>query len=174
MNDWNSISKLAYKILFETYKDYNYELLSDAYIAWDKAVKSYDPSKGAFTTHYAMTLRGHISDMYKYSGLVHIPVNKKKTELYSTTSLDTPINESGDTLGDILISETDDSIDLTDKINKVIKISENKTGKLKESLNHIINKLKDDEYIIPRSERCNIYNARQFIKERMKNETIQL
>ena len=106
---WEQIEKLTYKILYEEYTDYELSLLGESYILFDKIKDEYDPTKAAFTTFYAMRLRGHLSNYLKYNDeLIHIPVLQKATTQQIYTSIHTKLSADSEfTLGDTLPSSYD-------------------------------------------------------------------
>lgn len=111
---WEEVQAYARHILYTKYKDYDDELLGEAYIAFKKAESTFDPLKASFLTHFKHTLIGHLKDVFKYSGsVIHIPVDKKSDVVYKYTSFDAPIGEDGTlTIGDTIASTVESPDDI--------------------------------------------------------------
>jgi hypothetical protein len=146
--------------LYEEYNDYGLELLSDAYIVFDKIKDSYDETKSAFTTYYANHLRWHISHLNRYDGIVHIPVLQKSTTYHNYISLDTPFGNSEFTYADILEDTSPNNENYNDIISTIESIKFTKAER--ECVPYIIS-----GDVHPRRLRTMMANTKQKIADRL-------
>jgi len=113
---WNEVQAYARHILYTKYKDYNDELLGESFIAYTKALETFDPLKASFLTHFKYTLLGHLSDYHKYNdNLIHIPRNKLADVEHKYIGFDSPIGDTSNamTFGDTIAyapQSTDDDL----------------------------------------------------------------
>lgn len=138
--DWKDIELLTYKILYEEYKDYDKSLLGEAYIAFDRARSSYDETKSAFTTYYAIKLRSHLQYYLRYnSDLIHVPLLKRDTDKVICNSIHTKINDSESTIEDMIASNAQTDCELSYKQTRDYLLNQLKTDKEKECADYILN-----------------------------------
>lgn len=164
---WEQIEKLTYKILYEDYNDYDLSLLGEAYILFDKIKDEYDPTKSAFTTFYAMRLRGHLSNYHKYNDeLIHIPVLQQSSNKQIYTSIHTKLSADSEfTLGDTLPSSyyTDTELSYNSlKEYLMTEIDVNASESI--CMDYLIN---EKEY--PRELRTHMYNLKNKIRNILSN-----
>lgn len=185
IKEWIEIKALVCKILYEEFKvpwyelnNESSELLSESYIGYDKAVKSFDPSKNIkFTTWCAFIIRCHLKDYLKYNNsLIHIPVNKKETEFIETKSIDAKYGDSDFILSDTLTSdyETDSDTLINEELSIVLSIinqlEHTLSGKELTALQFIKYGIIDDDDKVKYDEhRQYLYNVRKLIKEKLNN-----
>lgn len=182
IKEWIEIKALVCKILYEEFKvpwyeinNESSELLSESYIGYDKAVKSFDPSKNIkFTTWCAFIIRCHLKDYLKYNNsLIHIPVKKKDSEYIQTDSLDEKYGDSEFTLSDVLSSdyETDSDTMINEELSHVLAIindlSTTLSGNMLKALQWLKMDIINDENIPLPVSREYLYQVRKIIKTRM-------
>lgn len=164
---WEQIEKLTYKILYEEYNDYELSLLGEAYILFDKIKDEYDPTKAAFTTFYAMRLRGHLSNYLKYNNeLIHIPVLQKATTQQIYTSIHTKLSDNSEfTLGDTLPSSDDTDTELSYNALKEYLMTEIDVNYSESICMDCL--IHEKEY--PRELRTHMYNLKNKIRSKLIN-----
>ena len=178
IKSWDEIKLLVYKVLMEEFNVYyrdidnGCELVSEAYIAYDKAVKSYDSSKSQFTTYCMIVIRGHLKDYLRYnSSLIHIPVKKKDSTTIETFSIYVQ-NESGDEyISSIPAHDSDDNSVSLDAFIHVIDTLEGKVnGKHLEALKCLKTSIINDEDIKLTVHRQYLADIRKMIKYAYEKE----
>lgn len=107
---WADVEKLAFWILKRRFRMHNaYEWIGEAYIAYDTALQTYDPTKGKFSVHYTWVLIGRITNLINYSDLVHIPLMKRDTHTHSYVGYDDPIcDDSNMTIAETIAANPED------------------------------------------------------------------
>lgn len=164
---WEQIEKLTYKILYEEYNDYDLSLLGESYILFDKIKDEYDPTKAAFTTFYAMRLRGHLSNYLKYNDeLIHIPVLQKSSNKQIYTSIHTKLSPDSEfTLGDTLPSSDYTDTELSYNSLKEYLMTEIDVNDSESICMDCL--IQEKEY--PRELRTHMYNLKNKIRSKLIN-----
>lgn len=166
---WEEVQAYARHILYTKYKDYNDELLGEAYLAFTKAHDTFDPLKASFLTHFKYTLLGHLKDYYKYSGnLIYIPVNRLEEVDYKYTSFDAPLRVDDDmTVADIIPApvETSDDHLRTWIIDEMASMYPKSSKGIQRAIVALREHMTDDKQP-PRALRTEISNLKAKLRER--------
>lgn len=179
IKSWDEIKLLVYKVLMEEFKVYyrdldnGCELVSEAYIAYDKAVKSYDPTKSQFTTYCMIVVRGHLKDYLRYnsSSIIHVPVKKKDSTTIETFSIYVQ-NEHGDEyISSIPAHDSDDnSVSLEAFIHVIDSLEGELNGNHLEALKCLKTSIINDEDIKLTVHRQYLAQIRKMIKDKYEKE----
>lgn len=177
IKSWDEIKLLVYKVLMEEFNVYyrdldnGCELLSEAYIGYDKAIKSYDPTKSQFTTYCMIVIRGHLKDYLKYNDMIHVPVKKKDSTIIETFSIYVQ-NENGDEyISSIPAHDSDDnSVSLNAFIHIIDTLEGKLNGKHLEALKCLKTSIINDEDIKLNVHRQYLSDIRKMIKDAYEKE----